>query len=233
MEIPSKLVCEILKEKGISQIFHANSILTSCLFLQNQKLLSRGNVKQKGLYQTPQDSDKIDRKYGIWHDIFLDTVDIHRRANARNQYGPVTFVFDINVLIKNYTGKIWITKLNPTKWAGKKKHERWFQNADDLRENLVIGNFDHMIVLRHCGGELPFKKYLSSILIDNPNQRVNQSVVDIFSQSVGALKLAKHIGQINVPLKQRKCNTFCKCKDQYLRVDILNKMFLLKNNNYD
>lgn len=229
MEISAKIVCDILKEKGVSEIFHANSLLTSCLFLQNRQLLSRGNVSQKGLYQTPQNSDTIDKRYSIWHDIFLDTVDIHKRARTRNQYGPITFIFNIDILIKNYTGKIWITKLNPTKWSGKKNEERWFQNENDLRENLVIGNFDHMIVLRHCGGELPINKYLTCITIDNPKLSTHK-IVDLFSQSVGALKLARHIGRIEVPIKVRICNVFCECQNQYKNIEILNKMFALQIN---
>ena len=49
---------------------------------------------------------------------------------------------------------------------------------NDLDENLVKGRFDQMIVLRHCGGELPFKNYLKKIIIYYPQQK-NDDGIDL------------------------------------------------------
>lgn len=71
MSISSKQIYNLLKDRGVTQIYHANSLLTSCLFLQNKNLLSRGNVNKKELYQTPQYTDDIDKNVGVWDDIFF------------------------------------------------------------------------------------------------------------------------------------------------------------------
>ena len=114
MELSSKKVYKILKSKGIERIHHANSLITSCQFLCRGALLSRGTVKRSGLYQTVQRSDETDLKKGIWFDVFADSVDIHHRARRANVYGPVLFVLDVGVIARAYTGKVWVTKLNPT-----------------------------------------------------------------------------------------------------------------------
>lgn len=158
MDIPSKHVFESLLSKNITELHHANSVATACHFLRTKSLLSRGTVERHGVQQTPQSSDDIDKRYGIWFDVFTDTVDIHHRAKRANVYGPVTFVLDTELIKKSYTGRIWVTKLNPTKWSRKSDSKRWFQNKADLDSNLVKGDFDHMLVFRHCGGELPITR---------------------------------------------------------------------------
>lgn len=80
MELVSKRVYEILKNKGVETLHHANSIITSCQFLRTASLVSRGTAHRKALYQTPQKSDGIDKTYAIWFDIFTDSVDIHARG---------------------------------------------------------------------------------------------------------------------------------------------------------
>jgi hypothetical protein len=70
--------------------------------------------------------------------------------------GPVLFIFDVEKLMEQSTGKIWITKSNPTDWRGAEHHERWFQSTDEVKANLTHGTFGQMIIFRHSGGILPF-----------------------------------------------------------------------------
>ncbi len=196
---------------GVTELHHANSVATACQFIRSKSLLSRGCVDRLGLTQTPQKTDDADRRYSIWFDVFLDSVDIHKRASRANAYGPVLFVFDINIINKNGTGRIWVTKCNPTKWSGKEGKERWFQGKDDLSEHFVKGRFDQMIVLRHCGGELPFGKHLKEIILDDPGAKTEEEV-DLYSQAVGALRLAMQDAGTSVPIKRRKCSEKCACQ---------------------
>lgn len=213
MDIPSSHVFEVLSGEGVgvSKLHHANSVATACQFIRSQSLLSRGSVDRLGLTQTPQKTDDVDRRYSIWFDVFLDSVDIHKRANRANAYGPVLFVFDVNIINKNGTGRIWVTKCNPTKWAGKPNQDRWFQSKEDLSKHFVKGRFDQMIVLRHCGGELPFGKYLKEIILDDPVAKTDDGV-DLYSQAIGALRLAMQDAGISVPIKRRECRGDCVCQ---------------------
>lgn len=214
MHIPSAHVFEVLSEKEVTHLHHANSVATACQFIRSRSLLSRGNVERLGLSQTPQESDKADRRYSIWFDVFVDSVDIHSRASCANVYGPVLFVFDINIINNNGTGRIWVTKENPTKWEGKPDKDRWFQGKKDLQENFAKGRFDQMIVLRHCGGELPFGKYLKKIILDDPEKTTTEGV-DFYSMSVGALRLAMQDAGVDVPIQRRQCHEECKCKNYW------------------
>lgn len=214
MDIPSKHVFESLQSKEITELHHANSVATACHFLRTNSLLSRGTVERDGIQQTPQSSDDIDKRYSIWFDVFTDTVDIHHRAKRANVYGPVTFVLDADLINKSYTGRIWVTKLNPTKWSGMSDSKRWFQNKADLNSNLVKGQFDQMLVFRHCGGELPMKKFLKTIIVDDPKNTTTEGI-DLYSMAVGALRLAMADIGIDLPITRRVCPRGCSCEDDY------------------
>lgn len=214
MDIPSKHVYEALQDKGVLALHHANSVLTACQFLRSRSLMSRGTVERLGVKQTEQSSDQIDKRYGIWFDVFADSVDIHARARRANAYGPVLFEFDSKIIEKTYTGRIWVTKLNPTKWADKSDDERWFQDKDDLEQNFGRGQFDQMVVLRHCGGELPFKSYLKKIVLDDPDQQTADGV-DLYSSAHGALTLAMSDSGLDVPIERRACIAGCQCINHY------------------
>lgn len=211
MDIPSQHVFSVLTEKGVAELHHANSVATACQFLRSKALMSRGTVERMGLMQTAQDSDEVDRRYSIWFDVFVDSVDIHARASRANVYGPVLFVFDLTLIDRNKTGRIWLTKENPTKWAGKPDKERWFQGKDELSSDFLKGRFDQMIVLRHCGGVLPFGRHLKKIILDDPKIETDEDV-NIYSMAVGALRLAMQDAGIDVPIERRQCNAGCACK---------------------
>ena len=167
------------------------------------------------MYQTAQQSDRVDKQYGIWFDIFVDSVDIHARASRANAYGPVLLVMDADIIKETYTGKVWVTKLNPTKWAGRSHEERWFMSAEDLEQNFVRGRFDQMIVFRHSGGELPFSRHLKGIILDDPKLELPESGIDYYSMAYGALRLALTEGRLDVPVRKRACTKLCGCRDYY------------------
>lgn len=214
MHLVRTSVLEVLQKKGINEIFHANSVLTACQFLKKQSLLSRGTLERYGYMQTAQSSDAIDKTYSLWFDVFTDTVDIHNRARIPNIYGPVQFVLDTEVLKETSTGRIWVTKVNPTKFGGKTDEQRWFQSKADLRTNLIKGEFDQMVVFRHCGGQLPFGKYLKKIVLDDPHYIIDKHI-DMYSMAYGALNHAMSESGIDVPIEQRVCRHGCGCRAIY------------------
>jgi hypothetical protein len=214
MHIPSKHVYEVLESKGVDSVHHANSLITACQFLRQKSLLSRGSVDRRGIKQTAQSSDVTDKRMSVWFDVFTDSVDIHRRAGRSNVYGPVMLELDAKIIANTYTGRVWLTKLNPTKWADKSDAQRWFQDKADLEENFTKGTFDQMIVFRHVGGELPFKSYLKRIVLDDPGME-NDDGVDYFSMAVGALRLAMSDAGLDVPIDKRACAATCTCRAEY------------------
>ena len=95
----------MLESKGVNELHHANSVATACQFIRSRSLMSRGTVERAGVFQTFQASDDIDKRYSIWFDVFMDSVDIHERARRANAYGPVLFVLDTRIIARAYTGR--------------------------------------------------------------------------------------------------------------------------------
>ena len=52
---------EVLKNKKVHYLYHANTVVTAITFLENNGLYSRQAVEDKGLFQTPQVSDETDK----------------------------------------------------------------------------------------------------------------------------------------------------------------------------
>ncbi|MBH8611954.1 hypothetical protein I4N56_014215 [Pseudomonas mohnii] len=205
-----------LLDKGVEELYHANSVLTSCEFLRHGALLSRGTVEALKLRQTPQKSDVIDKRYHIWNDVFLDSVDIHARASTANHYGPVMFVLSTEKLISELSsGEFAVTKLNPTKWANKPIKNRWMQSFEEFSAEFDVNSFDQMVVLRHSDGHVPLKSALRKIIID-PAPAMGEQGVETFSYALGALKHAMHLGASRiVPITKRECAAGCDCQTHY------------------
>lgn len=227
MDLIASKAFRILNDKGVDRLYHANSVTTSCQFLRRAALLSRGFCQRSGFPQTPQASDDIDTKQGLWFDVFTNSVDIHERASRANAYGPVLFVLELEKLRTSYTGRIWVTKSNPIAWDQVRiREDRWFSSLEELEHNFVPGTFDQMIVFRHAGGELPIESSLEKIVLDDPDWNFGKEDLNYWSMAYGALKLAMTEGRIAVKIEKRKCAAGCKCATAYGRIPYTKLMFV-------
>lgn len=210
-------VYEILNQKGIKHLFHANSVMTSASLLKLNGIASRKFVEESGLPQTNQYTDLSDKALGVWGDIFLDTVDIHKRASRSNHYGPVLFALNSEIL--KSADIALITKSNPSKWnLHTPNGQRYFSTYDELKEGWCIGNFDHMLILRSQHGLVQFGKYLEHIMIDDP--------VSFDSPSNEFIQANDTISKLtNMPVIRRHCPQWCKCKTTYMDSQLLLKMY--------
>jgi hypothetical protein len=216
MEILPKRICEILKDKGVSSILHANNVENSALFLRNRCLMSRETIEKLSNQTTSPNVKKSGANYCVLNDIFADSIDIHEQANTPHNHGPVLFELDIEIIKNTYTGKVWVTKSNPMKWDANTHQERkWFISAHDLEDNFSYGSSNHMIVFRHCGGKLPMLGYLNRVILDDPKLQTDRYQIDYFSMAFGALTLAMKQGGFDVPIEKRACNQGCNCLDSY------------------
>jgi len=215
MELDAREVLRVLREKEISRLYHANSVRTSCSFLRQAKLLSRGTLVELGLPQTPQRTDQLDRSFGLWYDVFLDTVDIHYRARRRNNYGPVLFEFNMEIFEQEWLAYVWITKSNPINWNQDTEYsDRYYQTIDEFSEGFSYGDFDKLFVFRSIGGVLRLRPYLNRILIDRSLREING--VRAYDQAVGALKASAVAGGLlEIEISPHECQENCNCIDQY------------------
>lgn len=212
-----KEVYEVLRKIGARNLHHANTVTTSCTFLEQGALLSRAYVEANGLKQTPQESDAIDKKYGIWDRVFLDHVDIHYRGGRTkgpNQYGPVLFVFDLDLLLRLLqTTEIGVTRSNPVHWKDKDKDEtRWYVSPGELAQDITFGDFNKMLVINTS--KIDFLDRKVRIELDNP-QRTLSTGEDAYTYAELRLKSAAQTGQVTAEITRHICRSDCRCVSTY------------------
>lgn len=215
MKIDNHRLHKFLIEKDITHFYHANSLASASSYIYSNGLLSRGCVEDRGLFQTAQSSDEIDKKYDVWNDIFLDTVDLHGHFPRQNLYGPVLFKFSINILLKDEID-IWITKNNPIYWnKNTTKEDKYFQGIKDLIQ--CWDNFDRqrkMFTIRKPRRPVLFES-LEEIMLDNPKVKI-YGEVNLFVEAKEVLnQLTENKSELREIIVQRECNR-CFCHDNYL-----------------
>jgi hypothetical protein len=212
----------VLKRIGATHLHHANSVITSCTFLEQAGLLSRGFVEQNNLAQTSQPmSDEIDKRYNIWDCIFLDHVDIHARAGrkkAPNHYGPALFVFHIDILLGlPPSTEVFVTKMNPIYWRDDQlDSDRWFQSPQELVSEFRYGDFDKMLVIHTPTGKLDFPSRLAHIMLDDPKRQVTSGNA-AYAHAESRLKTAAATGGVTVTIERRECQSDCICVKNYAK----------------
>lgn len=206
MELKTSEVLSVLEEKRIKYLYHSNSVFTASHFLRLGGLCSRGYLEHAGHKQTIQKSDQGDRSLGVWHDIFLDSRDIHDWTNCSNIsfYGPVMFKFGISIL--EQTESLWITKSNPLYWRNTTtSKKRWFQDIEELESEYEEGKLNQHIVIRSSGGFIPFGDHLKSLMVDDPLWE-SSAGFDYASMAYGSLKNAATVGGVQVLIRRRDCS---------------------------
>jgi hypothetical protein len=209
----------ILNQLGATHIHHANSVITSCTFLQQGGVLSRGFAEDHGLKQSLQPSDELDKKYDIWHRIFLPHVDIHDRGGQKkgpNQYGPALFVFDLDVLLRLPKGtESRVTKKSPAHWYDTEPESgRWFQSAEELEQSIGYGDIDKMLAIQTPLGKFDFPNRRARIILDDPQRQVS-SGENAYTYAENRLKAAAAVGQVEVSIERRECQPGCICVEKY------------------
>ena len=98
------------------------------------------------------------------------------------------------------------------------KHtDKYFSSIDELEGAFRVGTFKMHLVLPSAGGVLRLKPYLKQIIVDNPNRAIDG--VDMYSQAIGAMRLASRIGGLNgFPIESRGCQ-HCGCLSQYKQMN--------------
>lgn len=187
-----------LIEKGVSNLYHANTVETSLSFFNAGGLLSRGLCKDMGYPQTAQYSDKSDKRYNIFYDIFFDSMEIQRRTGV-SYYGPVLFVYNLDVLDTIPESHIRITKKNPDRWSDTKSDaERYFCDYKELTELFDGQDFGQHITLTNQRQPLSFE-YLDKIILSDPHKEDNT----IFETAREEIEFLMKKNELNASLRIR------------------------------
>lgn len=214
-------IVEILKKHDVSRIYHADTVITSLSFLKAGGICSRQYLDRNKLPKTRQYSDCDDQYFNVFNDLFFDSVDIHGRARQYNKYGPVLFVFDLQMLLQeNFANRIFITKSTPCYWKTYLEcNDRYFTSLDELGRGFKKGDFKQMITCHQVG--FANFKYLQKIILDRPPEKY----IELFRQAYQALFQGIQEAGLSVSLDVRKCEN-CKCINQYKNMDEVNLMRL-------
>ena len=203
---------QVLINKGIDRLYHANSVRTAITFLENGGLLSREAVEERGLFQTRQFSDDTDKELNIFNDIFLDSADIHEAASNLNKYGPILFVYSIDLIDDLPENVIKITKSNPIYWnAAMHEDEKYFTTLDELNASYMKQQFGQHFTIIEQNDPLPFT-HLREIIIDNPHSPEDEELFENAKQEIEETMAANNI---DVRLTVRRCPDGCGCRTSY------------------
>lgn len=231
---------EIFQEKGIENLYHANTVGTSISFLNEKSLLSRKYVADNELFQTEQYSDAKDKKFNIWDGIFLDAMDIHTEFRKRNLYGPFLFSFNLDILKSDLINNVRVTKVNPVHWNSEQSEKDWYySDLDEFRDKYKKGNkakdIGSMIILNDIGGKLALRPFLNKFILDNPNVSVNYNGSETYLSNIIAEKLVEKITEndfndVQRELRHQNAIFNCVCWSEYKNLNhgdlaILKKMF--------
>ena len=208
----SSEVKQVLREKGVEYLYHANSVLTSISYLENGGLMSREYVEECDYPQTPQVTDDTDKEFEIYNDIFLDSVDVHALSKNVNFYGPVLFVYSIDVLDEVSDYDICVTRTNAIYWSEKNTpaNERYYNNINELRRGFTKGNFGQSITIRNISRPLSFK-YLAKVILEDPGED-NQGYLNRAFDRLNSL--LDSVGKEDI-LEIRQCENDCRCLGTY------------------
>jgi len=234
-----KTLYGILKDKGVTNLYHANTVLTSLTFIEQRALLSRGYVASNNLIQTEQNSDAEDILYNVWDDVFMDGMDIHKKYNTPNKYGPVLFVMKLEVLLMPELCPVLVTKANPWYWKNFPQWEsRYFQEPNEIKERYLTGKMldsQCMFTFRSPGKSIKLNKFLQEIIVDKPGYKVilkgkeekeiGQAVHDKLKSSLDSNGLG-HI-PINFRHGDEKFH-WCKCNLHYSQLRVFKQNEFVK-----
>lgn len=217
MRLNNNDLFDLLERRGINKLYHANTVATSITFIEQGGLLSRGLVEQRQLYQTPQPSDAKDREVEVFNDIFLDTTDLHTYFSNRNFYGPVTFVFSVELLRGDF--EVWCTKGNPYYWdATRPVEDRYFQSVKELDDSWDdYQRQQKMLTIRNTNAPVLFN-YLEVALVDKTREETFTNTTYFDDAAVALKESMIDKGALLNRFKRRECDNTCNCHTSYRAV---------------
>ncbi len=232
IEVSPKELYYFLSGRKLKYFFHANTVKTSCTLIEQNGLLSRGEITKRKLNMTEQYSDDLDKIFNVWNDIFFDIVDLHGYFPRQNLYGPVCFKISNEFLLDKNLPNICITKDNPIYWKQDMSDEEKYyltvsEYASEFDENMKNRTIQaKMFTIHDTSKRIPFKKYLVEVILDDPAVKVNGEALFPIAQKALAYALSKAGYDLSI-LKIRTC-TNCFCKINYTKQvpTELKKLFL-------
>lgn len=214
VDFEPEYIVDLLNRRGVTDVFHANTVTTACSLLRLGALCSRAEVEAAREPQTIQESDDIDREFHIWDAAFFDASDIHRAVGSHNNYGPILFRLSPGIFLSSAGGSVRVTRLNPVNWGGLTEGERWFQTKESLEAEYNPADIGQMLVLPSPGRSLEFNPYLREIVIDNPRSNVEGE--DGFSLASRSIAEAADFSGVTIPaIEERVCAPGCNCVTNY------------------
>ncbi len=214
----------LLVQKGVEYLYHANTVGTSLTFIEQNGLLSRKYVEENGLFQNPQKSDLKDKLYDVWDNVFLDGLDLHKKYSKPNNYGPVLFRLKMDLLTSGDITSVIVTKTNPMYWGTSTKIEdKYFTSIEELNAEYLTGkriDARIMFTIRSPEKSISLKKYLHSIGLDEPNILINltggEKSIGLYAREALQKALNSHgLDSIKLIKREHVGMFYCTCGFEY------------------
>jgi hypothetical protein len=217
---------EVLREKGVNNFFHANTVKTAITYIKKGALLSREYVEMNGLFQTPQYTDEKDKRIGIWNSVFLDGTDLHKKFVTRNLYGPISFHISLDILLNKKFSEVRVTKNNPSGWLPTKPN--FYETVEDIKNDYLAGNKFRdggiMFLLDNPEEAISLNAYCTKILIDDPkivfefNDGSNKSISEMVKLTIDETLKEANLLSVETEIRhldKRPCNCYFQYKTMF------------------
>jgi hypothetical protein len=193
-----------LRDHGVDQLFHANTVETSLSFLRHGHLLGREQSLLMGAPMTPQYTDEVDRRYGIFNDLFFNMKDLHVLFRSANNYGPILFKIGVDKFeefIAATSGRVGVTTgYLPHRWQDSDSaSDRWHT---DVTRIFDATHPDIVVHIPMCD-----LRFVDEIVIDEIPDR------PLFYPQVVAMLLNCAAGNgLKIQMSPRRCRVHgCNC----------------------
>lgn len=199
MSIDKRKLHSFFYVNGLKYLYHCNTIVTSCSFIQQGGLLSRRQVENRQLKHTPRISNSINNKFDTSNDIPVDTSNLGRFYAKLNCHGPVCFVMSIDILLDDKFPDIYVNNI----------HQDDVDNINPFESNC---NQIKMLSFKNCNDIIPFNPYLKEIIVDYPktyDMDINILIdngIKYFKNSIQHSKFHRPIDYYNYTIEPSKYN---------------------------
>lgn len=169
MSIDKRKLYSFLYSNGYKYLYHSNTVAVSRLFISQGGLLSKQELKNRGLEYLLKYSNKLHRPFDTSNDIPVNPLNLRKFYSKFNIHGPVCFVLSIDVLLDDNLPSVYISSngliddMDTLYCSNMDKYLNVFSSNSNKEFSKL-----NMIYFKNYNDIIPFKPYLKRIILETP-----------------------------------------------------------------
>lgn len=201
MSIDKRKLHSFLYSNGYKYLYHSNVIAISQLFISQGGLLSKQELKNRGLEYLLKYSNKLGRSFDTSNDIPVNPLNLGKFYSKFNIHGPVCFVLSIDVLLDDTLPNVYINSNGVVN-----EMDTLYCNNMNKYLNIFSSNSNkefsklNMIYFKNYNNVIPFNPYLKKIILETP-VTYDKDIDTIVKDGIKSFEDYVHSKNIKVPIE--------------------------------